>query len=336
MKAPNFRVWQGLTWVVVGVAIAIAGSLLSGIGCEKEASKSPPAKLTFAVDVVTMADSPIYVAEAKGFWKDENLDVEIKPFVSGRLALDALVGKSVTAATVVDISTVFAAYQGHDPRIVATFVTSEKHVNMLARKDRNISKPEDLKGKKIAVSPGTSADFVMNLFLERAGISRSDVSVIALNPPEIAAAITRGDVDAAFAWQPHIYNAQQALGTNWVAVSSEGIYNHPFSVVVLADSIPSQKEPLMKLIRGLTQAEKFIKANRTEAIQIVAKRIGVDPKIVEALWDNYVFEVGLDPSLAQSLKREGDWAKKAGVVKEDAKEPDYQALVYRGLLPVAK
>ncbi|MDP2984653.1 MAG: ABC transporter substrate-binding protein [Candidatus Latescibacter sp.] len=336
MMDSKFRVWKNLISTLVSVVIACI--LLSGSGCEKKVSKthSTSAKLSFAVDVVTMANSPIYIAEAKGFWKDENLNVEIKPFVSGRLALDALVGKSVTAATVVDISTVLAAYQGHNPRIVATFVTSEKHVNMLARRDRGISKPEDLKGKKIAVSPGTSAEFVMNLFLERAGISRSDVSVVALNPPEIAAAISRGDVDAAFAWQPHIYNAQQALGSNYVVVNSEGIYNHPFSVVVMAESIPNYKEDIKKLILGLIQAEKFIKENRSEAIQIVAKRIDVDPKIVEALWDNYVFEVSLDPSLPQSLKREGKWVKKAGVVKEDAKEPDYQALVYRGLLPASK
>jgi NitT/TauT family transport system substrate-binding protein len=333
---PNFYIWKNLTRKIIIVAIAC--SFLNGVGCHKKKSTplSAPAKLTFAVDVVTMADSPIYVAEAKGFWKEENLDVEIKPFVSGRLTLDALVGKSVIAATVVDISTVFAAYQGHDPRIIATFVTSEKHVNMLARKDRGISKPEDLKGKKIAVSPVTSSEFVMNLFLERAGISRSNVSVVALNPPEIAAAISRGDVDAVFAWQPFIYNAQQALGTNYVVFNTEGIYNHPFSVVVMAESIPNYNEALKKLILGLIQAEKFIKENRSESIQIVAKRIDIDLKIVEALWDNYVFEVGLDPSLIQSLKKEGEWAKKAGVVKEDAKEPDYQALIYRGFLPTAK
>lgn len=314
-----------LIWSVV-LAVFVAG-------CSN--NPTPPDKLTFAVDVVTMADAPVYVAEAKGFWKAENLDVEIKPFVSGRLALDALVGKSVNAATVVDISTVFAAFQGHNPRIVATFSTSEKHVNMLARKDRNVLSPGDLKGKKIAVSPGTSAEFVMNMFLERNGISRSDVSIVALNPPETVAAITRGDVDAVFAWQPHIYNAQQALGTNCVTVSSEGIYNHPFNVVVMADSLPSDSQLLKKLLQGLTQAAAFIKTNRTEAIDIVAKRIGVDAKVVEALWDSYSYEVGLDPSLAQSLEREGKWAKKAGVVKEDAKEPDYQALVFRGLLPTS-
>src|SRR3989338_1358488 len=61
-------------------------------------------KLIFGVDTFTMASAPVFVAEAKGFWKEEGLDVEIKPFVSGRLALDALVGGAVDTATVADFS----------------------------------------------------------------------------------------------------------------------------------------------------------------------------------------------------------------------------------------
>ena len=134
------------------------------VGCGKKES-SKPDKLIFSVDVVTMASAPIFGAEARGFWKQENLDVEIKPFVSGRLALDALVGQAVDAATAADIPVVFAAFQQHKVRIVATFSNSEMHVNMLARKDKGILKPEDLIGKKIAVSLGTAAEFVMDMFL---------------------------------------------------------------------------------------------------------------------------------------------------------------------------
>lgn len=74
-------------FVLVGILLLASCSI----------DKAPQDKIVFGVDTVTMASAPVFVAEAKGFWKKEGLDVEIKPFVSGRLALDALVGKSVDA-----------------------------------------------------------------------------------------------------------------------------------------------------------------------------------------------------------------------------------------------
>jgi len=125
--------------------ILILSAVLFVVGCSKPATT--PGKVVFAADVLTMAAAPVYVAEAKDFWKQENLDVEIKPFVAGRLALDAVVGKVADAATVTDIPVVFAAFQQHKVRIIATFTTSEKHENMLARKDRGITGSRDLAGK---------------------------------------------------------------------------------------------------------------------------------------------------------------------------------------------
>jgi len=293
-------------------------------------------KLIFGVDTFTMASAPVFVAEAKGFWKEEGLDVEIKPFVSGRLALDGLVGKSVDAATVVDFAAVLAAFQQQKVKIITTFSTSEKHVNLLARKDRGISKPEDLAGKKIAVSSGTSGEYVLNRFLEANNISQLDVKIVNLNPPDMAAAITRGDVDAIITWQPHIYNAKNMLGNNSVLFSSKGLYNHPFNVVVLEESLAAQKEAQKKLLFGLKKAGKFMRENEKESVEITTKRLGMNAKDVEALWDGYSFKINIDPSLVNSLENEGKWAKKAGIVKQETEEPDYKSLVYDGYVKTMK
>ena len=43
-------------------------------------------------------------------------------------------------------------------------------------------------------------------------------------------------------------------------------------------------------------------------------------------------KIGIAPGLVNSLEEEGKWAKKAGVVNQEAKEPDYELLVYEGYI----
>ena len=71
-----------------------------------------------------------------------------------------------------------------------------------------------------------------------------------------------------------------------------------------------------------------MKENKAESIEIVAKRIGIDAKVIEDLWDDYSFKVDIDPSFATALEKEGEWAKRAGIVKQETKEPDYISLIY--------
>jgi NitT/TauT family transport system substrate-binding protein len=224
---------------------------------------------------------------------------------------------------------VLAAFQQHKVRIIATFTTSEKHENMLARKDRGITGPRDLAGKKVAVVPGTSSAYVMAAMLQRNGLEPSELTIISLKPPDMVAAIVRGDVDAIFTWQPHIYNAQKLLGENALVVPSNDIYDSPFNVVVLDTSDAPKIQALRHLIAGLRAAAQYMQANRRECVEIVAKKIGTDVATVDNLWDQYSYLLTLSPSLVDQLVKEGAWAKSAGIVTADSPEPAYSTLVDR-------
>ncbi len=293
-------------------------------GCTNQIQGAPD-RIVLGADTVTMASAPVFVAEKKGFWNEQGLDVEIEPFVSGRLALDALIGSSVDAATTSDIPVVLAAYQKQKLHIIATISTSEKHVNLLGRKDRGILRPADIKGKKVAYSPGSSGDYVMNAFLEKYGIKRSEINAVSLNPPDMIQAIIRGDVDAVFTWQPHIYNSQKNLPNNTVLFSSEGMYNHPFNIVITDDY--RNEKTLEKLLIGLKKAGTFIQNNREESISIVAGKLSITPNDVEALWDNYSFTLTLDQNMDDLLKNRGEWVKNTEIVPKDLAEPDYESIV---------
>jgi len=169
----------------------------------------------------------------------------------------------------------------------------------------------------------------MAAMLQQNGLKPSDLTIISLKPPDMVAAIVRGDVDAIFTWQPHIYNAQKQLGENALVIPSGDIYDSPFNVVVLETSDASKSQALRHLVAGLRAAAQYMKRNRSECVEIVAKKIGADIATVDSLWDQYSYAVTLSPSLVDQLVREGAWAKSAGIVTADTAEPAYSTLIDR-------
>ncbi|MBB3593435.1 taurine transport system substrate-binding protein [Rhizobium sp. BK529] len=67
---------------------------------------------------------------------------------------------------------------------------------------KNINKPEDLKGKKIATPFVSTAHYSLLTALKHWNVDPKSVQILNLRPPEIAAAWERGDIDGAYVWDP--------------------------------------------------------------------------------------------------------------------------------------
>jgi taurine transport system substrate-binding protein len=73
---------------------------------------------------------------------------------------------------------------------------------LVARNGSGISKVEDLRGKKVATPFASTAHYSLLAALNRAGVPESAVKLIDLEPQDILASWTRGDIDAAYTWLP--------------------------------------------------------------------------------------------------------------------------------------
>lgn len=142
---------------------------------------------------------PLSIAERKGFFKDEGLDVTIADFAGGSKALQAVVGGSadvVSGAFEHNINLqskgqFFRCFvlQGRAPMI--GIAVSNKTMP-------NYKSPADLKGKKIGVTaPGSSTNMMVNFFLAKNGLKPSDVSIIGVGAGAGAVtALRSGQIDA--------------------------------------------------------------------------------------------------------------------------------------------
>ena len=146
---------------------------------------------------------PLTIAERKGFFKEQGLDVEIQDFSGGARSLQALVGGSVDVVTGAYEHTIRMQAKGQDIRAVIELGRFPA-IAVAVKKDRKWNSPADFKGMKIGVTaPGSSTNMLMNFVMARAGLSPSDASYIGIGSAQSAlAAMQKGEIDAVSHLEP--------------------------------------------------------------------------------------------------------------------------------------
>jgi NitT/TauT family transport system substrate-binding protein len=148
---------------------------------------------------------PLTIAESRGYFKAQGLDVEISDFSGGAKSLQALVGGSVDVVTGAYEHTIRMQAKGQDIRAVIELGRFPGIV-VAVKKDVKFTGPGDFRGMKIGVTaPGSSTNLLMNFVLAKAGLTPQDVSYIGVGSAASAvAAIRKGEIDAISHLEPVI------------------------------------------------------------------------------------------------------------------------------------
>ncbi len=154
---------------------------------------------------------PLTIAERKGFFKEQGLDVEVTDFSGGAKSLQALVGGSIDVVTGAYEHTIRMQAKGQDIRAVIE-LGRFPGIGVGVKKDRKWEGPADFKGMKIGVTaPGSSTNMLMNFVMAKAGLSPSDASYIGIGTAQSAlAAIQKGEIDAISHLEPIISFLERA------------------------------------------------------------------------------------------------------------------------------
>jgi len=187
--------------------------------------------------------------------------------------------------------------------------------------------PASLKGKQIGVPMVSAGQFVLDVILTREKLSMSDITVRDLRPEELAAALAKGDIDAASTWQPYLGTLQTQLGENGTIFRSAGIYDVALSLVGARNYVAEHPQTIRKVLRALIDAAHFCKDSPGAARELVAEAMKPDTANLKELWSSYRFNVVLDQSLILALEDETRWAIKNKLTgRTDA--PNYLDHVY--------
>ena len=270
------------------------------------------------------------IANSKGYFTKEGLDVQVVNLTAGKLALNAVIGGAADFGTVAETPLVHAGLSGIPVVIIATTETSYKDVRLLAKS--SIHHFHDLTGKKIATAIGTNAEYFLTAMLKHHGMTPSEIHLVNLSPQNMPIALETGDIDAYAVWEPFIYRGQRLLGTKAKVFSSGHIYLNYFTITALRGYVKNHPVVVKQFIRALIDARKFIQKHPHQSEAIISRKIGMKINSFNYIWPYFHYRVALDYGLVQLLQKEGKWAIRSGTAPSTANVEALDKMIITGPL----
>lgn len=307
---------------------AIVAILAGLVGCDVSSSQPAPPVQKLAVSFTTQPQCTLlHVAQAKGFFAQERLDIQPQLHTFGKAALQSMLDGKADIATAAETPIMFSILRGEKIFVVANIEASTTNNAIVARRDAGITRPSELRGKRVGFTPGTTSDFFMSSLFTANGLLRSDVVPVALKPEEMRDALISRRVDAVSTWNYPLTTIINELGDNGAVFFDRDIYTETFNLVVKQEFARRNPEVIKRFLRALTRAETFTREQPAEAQVIVSQATKADLALVRNVWNNFGYRLVLDQVLLIMLEDETRWAMKNGLT-DRAEMPNYLTSIY--------
>jgi NitT/TauT family transport system substrate-binding protein len=263
--------------ILTGSCLAFA---LLGVASMLQAQSQ---KIRISLSSRSNTNTSYYVAHARGFFKDEGLEVEFIQ-INPRLGALAVLNGDVTFTTSF-VSTFRGIVQGLPMKTV--FILLKKGTYHLMVRPDLIKDIQDLKGKKLGVTAVNGGDHIIGRELMRMkGLDPNLVQAIAVGDPSLRlqAAIS-GAVQAVSVPPPYDLILEQK---GLKAISGPPEIGVPSSGLFASDRlIKENPQVLRRTIRATMKANRYIEGNREETLRIMNKYV---PQSVETAARSYDIE----------------------------------------------
>jgi NitT/TauT family transport system substrate-binding protein len=258
------------------------------------AAVAQPPKLDVAASNTWWGQVPIMLAIDKGYFKEQGIETELQNIGASGDRIAALTAGSVAFSNLGRIAAIVEMARGNQSfYFFANVDDSPGNEGCWARPGFDSFKA--LRGKKVAAN--TSAQITMNGLLENAGMTERDVQFVNLPGPEMAAALAKGDVDAACVWEPLLTNVRNgAPGGKLLGLDSDtpnfkkfGTMASPDIMIISRKLVTEQPELARKLATAIFKGVAYTNAHPQETAETVAHYFRKPPEEVLAAMKTFKY-----------------------------------------------
>ena len=311
---------------VAGVLVTLVAAALALSGCGGSATGNEAAvKDDGSVDLSKVT---LIVGDQKGGSKallsaageldDVPYKIQWQEFTSGPPLLEALNAGSIHAGGVGNTPPLFAAAAKSRFKIVQGATYGGTGDAIVVPKASPIKTVADLKGKKVAVAEGSSANYNLLAQLQKAGLEYGDVQVQNLQPADALAAFSSGHLDAWAIWEPFTSQAEQEAGAR-VLTTGEGLVNG-YTFQVASDAAlddPATTAALKDYEARIARAQQWSISHREEWAKVWSQETGLSEDITLAATRKRKIElVPIDHLVIESEQQMADAFAQNGLIPD--------------------
>jgi NitT/TauT family transport system substrate-binding protein len=311
------------------IAIVAVGLVFAGLYGSRQRPPAPerrgPAE---KVVVANVGEFSIYnlVAREKGYFAENGLDAQVDEYDSGGTSVGALQSGKADFAVAADFVGVRRMFADPQIRVVAE-VSHHEVFHVIARKDRGITAPSNLKGKKIGLTRKTAGEFYLGRFLTLNGLGIQDVEMVDLPPADMTARFEEGTLDAVVIFDPHAYAILEKMGGAAVSWSAQGGQKAIALVYSTKSFIERRPEIVERYLRALAAAETYVAGNGSGARNLIAQTLRYDNAYLEYMWPRFTFAIELGQDLLLTMEDQARWAMDNGLA-ERGPIPNYLDFIH--------
>jgi NitT/TauT family transport system substrate-binding protein len=332
------------------IAIVFALVLLE-MGGLTAASAQSLKKVKMTIPVVAHSMTPIYVAQSKGYFKDEGLEVDVTSTNGGGPDIRALIAGDVDFSFTTGDNVVLAQQEGKKLLMIASglnkiFINWAMHKD--AAKAKGITEASSLNDKMKALkgltigftNPGALTAHLAGFITRKAGYApQQDVNMIAIGSgPTWVAALENRKVDVALTAPPVPETAvSRGFAIPFLSYTQYAELGAPEflmeNLIVRPDTVSKDPELLRKMTRALVKANKWALSAPAEQVAEALKPFmtQIDPALLLSGVKAVVPTLSPDGRTSErSVQVTQDILEQAGILK---KRLPYSELVSNDFLP---
>ncbi|SFQ94903.1 ABC transporter substrate-binding protein [Desulfoscipio geothermicus] len=264
--------------VVTGLLLVLSGC---GGGKQPAAENDKPAPIKVGMMPIT-DNLPFWLAEQKGYFRDEGIEVELVPFPSALERdsafaagkIDAGIGDMLAVAAMNNGGTVVKAVS-----VGQGAVPGENRFAILSAPDSSITSPEQLKNVPIALSLNTINEYITDNLLVAGGLKPEEIkknNMVKL--PIRFEALLNGNVQAATLPDPFATLAE-IKGAHLVVDNTENTVAQTV-VIVRRETLDANLAGVQKMMRAYARAVEDLQADPRQYDELIAEKARVPEEVL--------------------------------------------------------
>jgi NitT/TauT family transport system substrate-binding protein len=253
----------------------IAAILLAAV-----ALQAPPAfaqakdKVTLLLNWYVYSEhAPFFLGKERGYFEQEGIDLDIQEGRGSGVTVQAVAAGTATFGYA-DVATMIKAASKGAPVVAVGVALQTSPMSVMGFADKNIRKPEDIKGKIVAVTPGDSMSQIWPLFLKKTNLKDTDFTQVAGDAQTKLNAVINGQADLLLGYvMDQAIKLQDAThkAIYPIRFADYGVNMVSSGIIVQKDYLKDHPDVVKRFMRAATKSLEEAAKNPEAAVDAMLK-----------------------------------------------------------------